>query len=443
MSLDRLRFHLIGDGQVTAGLCELLFNDVQQVVFRSPTSRGPAALTSPPVQVLFPVGFERDEGMLPYPNQSFLCYRLVSELFAFPAKFLFLDLGGFKRVAKGGFGTSLEVIFYLRRTQPNLEQGIDGQTFRLGCTPIINLFEQLAEPIRLTQSRYEYRITPDVAHADGFWKIYAVDSVGGVDGDGGLDVDYQPFYSFTHGRGREETQAFWYAMRTPSARPDDRGTDVDPAAWSISVFDPRAAGRDCVDGAHHLHESRAAGVLQQAERPACVAPGRRRSPCPRFAARARRRCRCSRRCGAARHLAAAVAHLNLNHLSLSDAIEGRAAAPRDMPRLYDFSDPQSTPQLASVTRNLIDGILGVSSKRVVDRTAGGAAGGFARGVEVTIEFDDQKYVGAGVYLFASVLERFLAAYVTINSFTRLIARTRPGERVFNQWPPRAGDQLLL
>jgi type VI secretion system protein ImpG len=48
-----------------------------------------------------------------------------------------------------------------------------------------------------------------------------------------------------------------------------------------------------------------------------------------------------------------------------------------------------------------------------------------------------------VYLFASVLERFLALYVSINSFSQLIARTTQGERYFKKWPPRAGEQLLL
>src|SRR5581483_9391963 len=142
LTLDRLRFHLMGEGQVTAGLYELLFNDVMQVVFRPPDGRGGARLTLPPEEVLFPVGFERDEGMLPYPNQSFLGYRLLTEFFAFPAKFLFVDVGGFRRVAKERFGRGLEVIFFLRRTEPNLEQGVDAETFRLGCTPVINLFEQ-------------------------------------------------------------------------------------------------------------------------------------------------------------------------------------------------------------------------------------------------------------------------------------------------------------
>jgi acyl-CoA synthetase (AMP-forming)/AMP-acid ligase II len=35
----------------------------------------------------------RDEGLLPYPNHAFLGYRLLTEFFTFPNKFLFFDLG--------------------------------------------------------------------------------------------------------------------------------------------------------------------------------------------------------------------------------------------------------------------------------------------------------------------------------------------------------------
>jgi type VI secretion system protein ImpG len=450
LSLEKLRFHLTGDAHATAGLYELLFNDVLQVVFRPaplapsplpPGERGRgegAPLTLPPGEVLWPVGFERDEGMLPYPNQSHPGYRLLTEFFTFPAKFLFVDVAGFRRAARAGFGTGLEVVFFLKHTLPNLEQAIDAQTFRLGCTPIINLFEQTAEPIRLTHARYEYRVTPDVAHPDGL-EVYSVDSVASVDGDGARATEYQPFYSFTHGQDREERQTFWYAVRKSSPRPGDRGADMDLRLVDLG-FNPRLPAESVLVVRTTCTNRGLPALLQRAgDRLAlhlegaaplaevrCPRPPTLPLPPPR-------------RRGAHWRL---LSHLNLNHLSLSDAAEGRAAL-QEILRLYDFSDPQSTPQLASVTRHLIDGVLAVSSKRVVDRTGGGAASGFARGVEVTVEFDEQKYVGAGAFLFACVLERFLAAYVTINSFTRLIARTRPGERVFDKWPPRAGDQPLL
>ena len=69
--------------------------------------------------------------------------------------------------------------------------------------------------------------------------------------------------------------------------------------------------------------------------------------------------------------------------------------------------------------------------------------GFVRGMEVELEFDGQQYTGSGVFLFASVLERFLGLYTSINSFTQTVARVRQREEVLKRWPPRAGEIQLL
>ena len=58
-----------------------------------------------------------------------------------------------------------------------------------------------------------------------------------------------------------------------------------------------------------------------------------------------------------------------------------------------------------------------------------------------IEFDEEQYVGTGVFLLASVLRRFLGLYSAVNSFSRMTAKTRKG--VLKQWPPLAGEQILL
>src|SRR5262249_51456417 len=121
-------------------------------------------------------------------------------------------------------GRGFEIILFLNRTQANLEQGVDANTFRLGCTPVINLFEQVAEPIAVTEARYEYRIVPDVAHPLGL-EVYSVDGVTSVNPDTNQTTEYQPFYSFRHGRTGGE-QAYWYAVRRPSTREGDTGTDV-------------------------------------------------------------------------------------------------------------------------------------------------------------------------------------------------------------------------
>ncbi|MDQ3688010.1 MAG: type VI secretion system baseplate subunit TssF, partial [Acidobacteriota bacterium] len=133
-----------------------------------------------------------------------------------------------------------------------------------------------------------------------------------------------------------------------------------------------------------------------------------------------------------------ISHLSLNHLSISEGKEGGDAAEalREILLLYDFTD-------SSATRKQITGITRVGSRRVVRQTGSRIGTGFVRGVETTIEFDEERYVGSGIYLFASVIERFLALYVSLNSFNQLVAKIKQREEVFKQWPPRVGEQTLL
>jgi type VI secretion system protein ImpG len=60
-----------------------------------------------------------------------------------------------------------------------------------------------------------------------------------------------------------------------------------------------------------------------------------------------------------------------------------------------------------------------------------------------MEFDEDQFVGGGVFLFASVIERFLGEYVSLNSFSQLVARTRQRKDILKEWPPRAGQVILL
>jgi type VI secretion system protein ImpG len=439
LTLDRLRLYLAGEDQVIADLYELLFNHTLGVLFRpldADAKAQPFVLS--PGACLHQVGFERDEGLLPYPNQSFLGYRLLTEFFTFRSKFLFVDLGGWPRARRAGFGRKAEVVLFLNRTQGNLEQAIDRSTFRLGCAPVINLFEQTAEPIPLTQARHEYQVVPDVAHARGM-EVYSVDEVVSPDPATGTTRAFQPFYSFRHGGPSQEGRAFWYASRRPSFQEGDRGTEVilnlvdldfDPRvpAEAVLVVRTTCLNRDLPRRLQQAGDELALELEQVAPLSGlhCL-----RAPTPTLRPPLRR--------GAHWRL---LSHLNLNHLSVADAAEGRDAL-REILRLYDFSDPEAGQQLAAVTGKVIDGILSVGSRPAVGRTGGPTASGFARGVEVTVEFDPENYVGTGMFLFACVLERFLGLYVTINSFSQLVGRSKQGEGYFKKWPPRAGEQPLL
>src|SRR5262249_22229702 len=270
-------------------------------------------------------------------------------------------------------------------------------------------------------------------------EVVSVDSAPSTAPAAGVPTEYPPFYSFQHGQSREERKAFWYATRRPATREGDRGTEVfltlvdlgaQPHLPQASTLVVRAT---CTNRDLAGHLQRAGDALYRELEPAAPLPAIRCLRSPTLPLRP------PRRRGAQWRL---LSHLSLNHLSLTDPVEGKAAL-QEILRLYDFSDPESGQQLGEVARLLVEGVTAGSSRPVVGRAGTAAASGFCRGVEVTVELDEEKYVGTGVYLFAAVLERFLGLYATINSFSQLVARTKQSEVPFKRWPPRAGDQPLL
>jgi type VI secretion system protein ImpG len=67
---------------------------------------------------------------------------------------------------------------------------------------------------------------------------------------------------------------------------------------------------------------------------------------------------------------------------------------------------------------------------------------YGRGLEIHLTLDDAAFEGAGIVTLASVLDRFFARYVSINSFTqtRLHSAAR-GE--IKTWPVRLGRRQAI
>ena len=128
-----------------------------------------------------------------------------------------------------------------------------------------------------------------------------------------------------------------------------------------------------------------------------------------------------------------VSHLSLGHLSVTGGAEG-AAALKEVLRLYDLRD-------TAETRAAIEALIGITAGPGTAR-APGRAGGFCRGLDVTLEFDPRAWQAGGLYLLAAVLEHFLALHGTVNSFTRtrVTLRGRPGTAA--AWPARSGTRVL-
>jgi type VI secretion system protein ImpG len=128
-----------------------------------------------------------------------------------------------------------------------------------------------------------------------------------------------------------------------------------------------------------------------------------------------------------------ISMLSLNYLSLNE--EGRPAM-QEILRLHNLSD-------ATASENQVGSILKMSSSpnfSLVNSAYGLIP---ARGTQVQMEFDEQQFAGSGLYLFAAIIDRFLASYAAMNSFSQLTARSTLRKEVLGKWPPRAGTQALL
>src|SRR5205823_741293 len=112
------------------------------------------------------------------------------------------------------------------------------ENFRLGCTPVVNLFEMTAEPIRLNQLQTEYPVVPKYGEVHGH-EVYSVDRVESTGSYIEGPVEFQPFYALRHAAIGPRRDAFWYASRRPSLRENDDGTEVS-LAFTDSHFRPRS-----------------------------------------------------------------------------------------------------------------------------------------------------------------------------------------------------------
>jgi type VI secretion system protein ImpG len=438
LALDKVRLHLSGERQLMAGLYEILFNRCLGVVFQ-PLDAQPGdapPLRLPANEALHQVGLGLDEGLLPFAPESFPGYRLLMELLSFPQKFLFADLTGWKRLREGRCGGQVEVLFFLSQTEENLERGLSARNFLLNCAPVANLFRQSCEPIDKDHRTPDYRVVASRRQPRGI-EVYSIESVATLDAESGRLRDVLPFYASAFAKAGERP-AYYHAVRRDSRDPADPGTEIHlavvdpeshPSRPESSVLDIHAwcTNRDLAFKHQQGGDRVFLGTGSGAIRGTLTLLNKPTYPLRAYLRR-----------GTYWRL---LGQNGLNHVSLVEG-KGSLQAVKELLSLCDFSGP-ATPQLAAINQQIIEGIKTVRARPIMHRVRSSAAkAGMCRGMEIFVEFDEEKYSGTGVFLVASVLERFFALYTGVNSFTKMIAKTSQAEGYLKSWPPRAGANPL-
>jgi type VI secretion system protein ImpG len=435
LGVDALRLYLDGEASQVSALREALCGRVVAMLAQV-TSVG-AWRACPGAQVQ-PVGFAPEEALIDFDARSHQAYRLLTEYFAFPEKFNFIDVP-LPKAVMGSPARSVTLHFAMQGIRSDSDEArlletVSEKNLMLGCAPVVNLFAQKADPIRITHTQERYPVLPDSRRAFAY-EVYAIDRVFRVQQtpQGESISEFKPFYSLQHDDLLSEGESggrYWYAHRDETMSQASPGyeteisivdIDFDPAMPQTDTLslDVRATNRDLPS---FLSAGNAGGDLFMEAGAAAREIRLMRKPSTPY--------RFERGRGALWRL---ISHLSLNHLSLS---AGGIEALREMLRLYNL--PRS-----AANRRQIDGLVGIDFKPANACLPGNPFATFVRGTEIVLTVDEQSFVGSGLRLFAQVMDRFFGMYVHANSFTQLKLVSARTQEELIVCPRRSGDSPLL
>lgn len=416
LELDSLRLHVQGELSRAMPLYDLLLSEVTGITVQT----GDGMRHRLGSQHWSERGFADDELALPRAPHATAAHALLQEYFAFARKFHFFELSGLR--GKLGRGRECQLRLQLRNPFP-ASLRLEADSLQLGCVPVVNLFTQTSEPVRITQRQHEYLLRADHAN-EAITEVHSVLSVHAADPDSGRSQVIAPFAALDP--GASAGGPFWSVRREPVLRAGLNGSEL----W-LSLVDPTltpAAPAESVVFARLLCTNR-----RLAEQ---LMPGTRlqvegystalHAQCL-YAPSAQRQAPLD-----AQAMWQLVALLRLNHGSLVDGSDGVQAL-REMLRLFCDDSARDLGQ--------IRGLVRLSAQPGTFRVGREAWRGYCRGTDIDIEFDQEAFVGGSPLLLSAVLARFFALYTTINAFVRLRVRRR--NEIWHQWPPMSGQQALL
>mgnify|MGYP002789560560 CR=1 FL=1 len=442
LPMDRLTLHLSGQGAEAWILQEALATKVTGLVGRSVDRRDDWTEGLPDGRSIA-CGFAPDEALLPTPRRSFDGYRLLQEYFAMPERFHFVELGGLRPALKRSEASELDIYVLLADTLPDNGTSVRREVFVPNAVPAVNLFERQFDRVHISNADTEIHVTP-LRTAPLDYEIYAIDRVTGISGKENEDTEFRPFYSASDITSAGDAHPAYYTinrrMRQRNEKERLRGVrtsylgsevylslvDSAQAPWSAAMTQLSVSGlctnRDLPlllstagDDAFHLPDGGPVLGIRTV-----VTPTR---PRPTVA-----------------HGETAwrlISHLSLNYLSITDTEGGQkgSEALRELIGLY-------APLGDRVVAKQLEGLRGVSTRPIVRRMADEVLSTAVRGIEITLDFDESFFDGSGVYVLASVLERFFRKYVTINSFTETVLTTQQRGEI-TRWRPQKGLSRMI
>lgn len=442
-----VRVHLTGERPLVAALFDTLLLRASSGYVEVDESGRWISLSKVPIE---PAGFADDERLLPSPDDtSARSFRDLVEYFAFPEKFDFvdIDLDRIHRTARSAAARRLTLHIAVRGTAADSATAqilatLNTSTFRLFCTPIVNLFERAATPIQLTSSNDAYPITPIPLATGVPLSFYSVEAVylgertkseegkAPVASHAPPRTQVRPYRAFSHARPTDSSAVYWLACEDQEATRDSALTtpllalvdlkgqtayprypqvDIDVLATNGEMPSRLPIGAPDSD---LLYEGSALAcpiaLLSRPTLPAALPRG-----------------------GALwRILSALTPHpLDLTQTGLPA-----------LKALLRFHAPRSS----VVAQRCIDAIVSLDYKPTIKwMSLDNPFPSFVRGVEILLSFSEAATRDVSLYRFSAVMDRFFGPYAQSNSYVQLVVLSAENGNELLRCAPRPGTQPLI
>lgn len=425
LDMDTLTFYLSGGRMWAAKMYQAFFGHNDSHILFSCDGK---ALEALPPGSIHPCGFTKEEQLLPAPSHSHPAYQLLQEYFHFPEKYLFFSLKNLIRACKKTDSEVLEIFIPLADSKVVSTQNVEPENFLLGCTPIVNLFPKVTDPLRLSHKQVEYRLIPD-SRLERTHEIYSIQKVNSVADDGTITT-YAPYYSFEHGR---EGNLFWYVRRQPSDRRNIPGTDI-YLAFVNQKFDPTKPPNETIYAeilctnrilAEQIPAGAALGL--EGKLPVTKITCLERPVTPSYSP------------SDGETLWKLVSQLAIHHLGYTDPATSLRVLKETLHLYAGLSKSRN--------QTHIDAITSFKNSQVVRRMRRAANDqawvGFIRGLSVDLTLDEESDPSGMSFVLAHVLRHYLSLNVAVDSFIEMNLYSEQRKGAWLSWAPLSGQHLLL
>lgn len=424
---DSLRFYISADRMNAFKIYEALFAQADPKIFIKENNSSDDYLRYVGADCLKDVGFKKDESLTPLPSHVHSAYSVVQDYFYFPEKFLYFDINN---LSYKNPTNKIDLYISISSYEKICNINIDSKTFRLGCTPIVNLFEKMTDPFLLDYQKLDYRLVPD-QRREKTTEIHSIEKIYLAQEGDPQSHEMSPYFSYTHHDiEKNELGIYWLTKRVASHFQGLEGTDVF-LSFVDESFNPKTplnktifAKTLCTN--RYLPEQIPAGAILQIEQKTpshqiiCLTKPTSPSYTPRDG----------------ETLWQLISQLSTHHLS---SLQSSQALKCIKENLFLYARGQQADRVFQEISSLEQ----IEIKPVVRRSGKSSWQNFVEGLGISLLMDENAIPGSSPFLLGVVLKEFLKLQSPINSFVEVTLNTNQRKEMWMRWKPSSNEENLL